>query len=41
MNIENDAVVTIAYTLTDDDGQVVDSSSEPDQDVHHSRQGVR
>jgi FKBP-type peptidyl-prolyl cis-trans isomerase SlyD len=28
MNIENDAVVTIAYTLTDDDGQVVDSSSE-------------
>jgi FKBP-type peptidyl-prolyl cis-trans isomerase SlyD len=28
MNIEQDAVVTIAYTLTDDDGNVVDSSKD-------------
>lgn len=28
MNIRNDAVVTIAYTLKDDEGNVLDSSSE-------------
>jgi FKBP-type peptidyl-prolyl cis-trans isomerase SlyD len=28
MNIDNDAVVTIAYTLKNDDGQVIDSSEQ-------------
>lgn len=41
MDIQNDAVVTIAYTLKDDDGQVLDSSEDHgDLSYLHGHQNI-